>query len=122
MPILIIYGVETLSAESKANFARDQLGLCKRIGEVMQVAPSHVTIFTPNNIVVPLRTEIVVWVEGIFKKPGRTREIRQILAETIRDWFVGILPISCNEFPFIEVFVREFDQDTSGYAHYQRTM
>jgi hypothetical protein len=113
MPIIIVYGVGKVAAtqERMSAFA---LGLRQATASIKELGlkPDQVTCFFPSDIFLPHRgSEIVIFVEGLFKKPKRTVKVRTQLANKL----VGVVNEYLYKIDFVECFVRPFDPK-SGFA------
>lgn len=112
MPILIVYGVgECTRQKNKDSF---ELGLRKAAASVKELGlnEDQVTCFFPGDVVHPHRGgEVIIFVDGLFKKPGRTAKVRKRLAEKL----VKVVFEHLLDADFAECFVRPFSPD-SGFA------
>ena len=115
MPIIQVMGVpeEIQGLELLMDKLRSEAAKIKELG----LSANDVTVFFPPDLVKDgLGEEIIVFVQGLFKRPNRTPKVRQELAETlalaVKTFFKKILP-QCK---MIEVFVTEFDPSKDGFA------
>jgi len=101
MPVIKIYGLpKKMNGQS---FKRELRCAVTSIKE-LELTDREVTIFFPSDMMPRSGEEIVVFIEGLFVKPRRTKGVRnrlaQVLGETIDERFSNAL---------IEVFVQPFN-------------
>jgi len=116
MPVLIVYGMP-------ANVGLDGLlfSMKNTVAVVLHIAPDEVSVFFPTDLVKEgLGEELICLVEGLFKKPERTLEIRRLMAESIRQILVGFARDCLPQCKKVEVIVSRFDQDVDGFAVWER--
>jgi len=106
MPVIIVFGLrnsdDTLALESglkEVVASIEELGLSE--DQVSCFFPKEFVIRHPNN-------EIIVFVEGLFMKQGRTEEVRNKLASQIGENLKNLFTV-LPDVKLIEVFVRPFD-------------
>jgi hypothetical protein len=77
----------------------------------------EVSVFFPVDCVeYDLGTEFVCFVEGLFVKPERTPEVRQKLADSIREVLVSFARECVPTCQMVEVLVKQFNPEKDGFA------
>lgn len=116
MPVIFIYGLP-FNKKSATKFDDFKQRLFERIAEIktLGITKNDISLFTPCDIFLP-GNEIVAIADLLFKKPERTKEVIQLLAETILEQIDAFMRECALSIPLIEVAVREFDQSQNGFA------
>ncbi len=112
MPVLLVYGipddVEKTKIEDFWEAIRNSVVAIKEL----EIAKDRVSVFfPPDRLEEGLGEEIIIFVEGLFQRPERTKDVRKRLAETVARTAKNFFP----ETNMVECFVRPLDLDL-GYA------
>ena len=67
-------------------------------------------LFPPDQMQYGLGSEVIVEVSGLFTKPERTWEVKQLLAEAMGDAVKALYPKAK-----VEIFVSSFNQNEDGF-------
>lgn len=115
MPMLVVHGVpSTVSQEELEVFV---FSLQRSVSNIkaLGVDSSEVSVFLPSDLVqLGLGEELICVVEGLFQKPERTTQVRQLLAVSIRDClaeFARNHMLNCRK---VEALINRFDQEVDG--------
>lgn len=83
--------------------------------------PSEVSVFFPADLVQEgLGEELICMVDGLFEKPERTMEIRNLLAGSINRVLVNFALERLPQCLKVEVIISRFDQTANGFAVWER--
>jgi hypothetical protein len=112
MPIIKLWCLPKVDEEKLRQVHQAVVAACVGVKEMGFGGEKDMTVlFPPDMMLYWLGSEIVVEVTGLFKKPERTVEVRQKLAEAVGE-------AVATEFPTVgqvEVFIYPFDPQTSGF-------
>lgn len=121
MPVLIIYGMPSDGIEER-HLSRLIQDLQNHTASVLGIPVQSVSVFIPKDCASQgIGEELICFVEGLFKKPERTREVRAKLAAAIKlalEGFADALVPMCK---LVEVFVKQFDPDKDCFDSAQIT-
>jgi hypothetical protein len=118
MPILIVYGLpkNVSDLDKLTNELRESVVAYPQF----KLTAQQVTVFYPADCLDEgLGEEVIVFVEGLFKKPERTREVRQQWADSLRDLIILFAKHHLPQCQLVEVLVRSFDPDGEAFASQQ---
>lgn len=106
MPVVFVYGVSDKVGEEK--IVRVYNGLCAAILSIVELGLQRDQItffFPPDRMKTGLGGEIIIFIEGLFEKPERTKEVKVRLARIVVSRAQDLFP----EASLIECFVETFD-------------
>ena len=106
MPILLVYGIpEDVKEKQLSEFCevlKDSVCLIKELG----ITKKQVSVFFPKDrLKEGLGEEIIIFVEGLFEKPERTKKVRAVLAEQM----ATTTKIFFSKAKLVECFVKPFN-------------
>lgn len=111
MPIIMVYGIPNETPRDKIAYLCGDLRMSATKVTALKLNVSQVSCIFPSDLKSPTGEEIIIFVEGLFKRPERTAAVRGVLAnrlvETARKFFPNAYQIEC--------FVRPFDP-ANGFA------
>jgi hypothetical protein len=108
MPVLIVYGVSEEMADKLEEYADTLINTVAHSVKELNLKSTDVSCFFPKDLMSKgLGEEIIVFVDGLFSKPERTKEVRDKLAQavvqTTHHYFMDANLIEC--------FIRPFDPE-----------
>lgn len=109
MPIIQLYGAWCKFPKKQSLTLQDEVKRVIAFIPEFEIAPQQISC----QLLVPYihnESEIIVFVQGLFRKPKRTAKARRALAEAIRDVVLKRFPMC-----FVEVFIVPFDPK-NGFA------
>ncbi|MBU0648859.1 hypothetical protein KJ969_02035 [Patescibacteria group bacterium] len=115
MPIITVMGVPdgVQGLELLMEKIRIETAKIKKL----DLSANDVTVFFPSDLAKEARgEEIIVFVEGLFKRPNRTLKVRQELAKTLARAIKPFFKKTLSQCKMVEVFVREFDPEKDGFT------
>jgi len=117
MPVIVVFGMpSSVGLELLMKLRTDLILEVASIKE-LKLSQSEVTVFfPPDRCEMDLGLELIVFVEGLFKRPDRTPEVRRRLAKVIRDCLAEFTSRTMRQCKLIEVFVKSFDSEKDGCA------
>ena len=112
MPVLLVYGIPKNTKVTKLSQFCENLRLVAADIKELNITVDQVSVFFPTDrLEEGLGEEIIVFVEGLFDRPERTKKVRKDLAtavaKTIRSYFSNTKMVEC--------FVKPFNPDL-GFA------
>ncbi len=112
MPVLIVYGVLEDMEEKRLQRFWEALRESVQAVKELDITKDQVSVFfPPDRLEDGLGGEIIIFVESLFQRPERTKEVRKRLAKFVAGTARSFFP-KAN---MVECFVRSFDPD-SGFA------
>lgn len=118
MPVLTIYGLPNKVNQNMIESFCEQLQYSIVEIKELNLTKDQITVFfPPDKMVFGLGEEIIIFVDGLFEKPERTPEVKNLLAKKIgeftrRFFFMG----DREEYPKVECFIRSFDPRQGFYS------
>jgi len=113
MPILTVYGIsEKTTQERLSSF---MLGLRQAVSSIkeLEIKADQVSCFLPCDRFTAFRGEdIVIFVDSLLKKPRRTPEVRDTLAQKLVQTTRTFFP----DATLIECFVRSVSRSEIGFS------
>ena len=121
MPILKIYGIPI---EMSGGLDELVIMLKKRISSIKELGlnEDQISCFFPSDLLEEgLGEEIIAFVDGLFKKPERTKEVQDNLAEMVVATLYEFSKKAINfgstvHVQLIECIVKPFDEQKHGIA------
>ncbi len=87
----------------------------------LELEASQVSVFFPRDLVqLGLGEEVIVSIQGLFEKPGRTPEIRQHLALSVASVIENFAWKYLPQCKLVEVSVNTFNPQTGGFSTAKR--
>ena len=113
MPVLIVYGIPEDAKEIELQRFWEALRDSVVAVKELDITKDQVSVFFPSDrLKEGLGEEIIVFVEGLFDWPERTKEVRKRLAEIVAETAKKFFPKT----NMVECFVRPFDPGL-GFAN-----
>ncbi len=114
MPVIFLIG-DAIQKMSDTNFNKYTYHLKRVVSEIkeLELAPHEISCVAPKNRIPKHQNkEIIIFVEGLFKKPRRTRKVTKKISEEIvcatNSYFISA--------DLIECFVEPFDSKLGSYS------
>jgi hypothetical protein len=121
MPHIVFHGLRSGSEDFEAdNIEKIETAILQGITEIQELELDSKGVsfsFVHDPTLISEAAPIIVFVEGLFEKPNRTIEVRQRLANVIRDAIVSIVR-EWRTVTKVEVFVKRFNPDKDGFSCY----
>jgi len=116
MPVLTVKGMP-----SDVKMGGLLCSLQSSAGCILRIPGNDVSVFFPADLVQEgLGEELVCVVDGLFEKPERTPELREIMASAIKSTLVAFATEHLSQCCKVEVIVNRFNQDVDGFAVWER--
>ncbi|MCX6798422.1 MAG: hypothetical protein NTX66_04415 [Candidatus Falkowbacteria bacterium] len=117
MPVLFVHGVSEEMTNKLEEYADTLINTVAHSVKELNLKPSDVSCFFPKDLMSKgLGEEIIIFVDGLFIKPERTKEVRDRLAtavvQTTYEYFMDANLIEC--------FIRPFDPK-QGFKSFHKT-
>ena len=120
MPVIFVYGVP--EDTPKEVLERYCVNLRKEAASIpeLKIKIDQVSCFFPRDLLsTGLGDEIIIYVDSLFARPGRTIDVQNQLAAAL----VRTTGLYFTRDPLlVECFVRPFNQARSGYSEFRRRM
>lgn len=119
MPHIVVYGLS--ESEFKAErIEQIENALTSAILSIpeLELTENDISFFFPlDPSITSFEVPVVIIVELLFEKPRRTKEIKQLLAERIKETFKSVVWYwRKGQISKLEVAVRPFNPQTEGFA------
>jgi len=117
MPVAKVYGLPEMKEEALVELYETILTAIVSVKE-LNLRESDITVFFPTDMMKKgLGDEIIIFVDGLFEKPERTKKVKDRLAQTIvafTRFFFSRTGKKANikEPKLVECFVRSFNPDS----------
>lgn len=119
MPILVVYGMPNLDDVAQVQLIDELRRETANIRQLNLSVDDVSVFFNLDRVDFELGTELICFVEGLFVKPERTIEVRNQLADSIKNVLVQFA-IDCVPYcQKVEVLVKKFDPEKDGFAVYE---
>lgn len=106
MPVIVINGIRADVPGTDLAEAEDRIRQAVSGIQELELSPADVSVIFQSGPDYRAGCEIVVFIEGLFMKRPRTKDVRRRLADTVHDYLRSVFP----EADLIECFVKPFDQ------------
>lgn len=111
MPLLLVYGVSDY--HGLGEFHDALINTVAYSVKELKLKPSDVSCFFPKGKITRQGEEIIVMVECLTAKPGRTDKVRNRLASAVVQTVLQYFP----DMNLIECFIKPFDPKQGFAAH-----
>ena len=121
MPIITLYGLPSRLAETPELEELVMTTLPNAVASIKElgIAADQVTTFVPRDMLSKgLGNEVIAFIEGLFQKEERTPEVKQRLADTVKDALTAFCRNHIRECGLIEVIPRS-QRPNDGFAHWE---
>lgn len=123
MPVLTLYGIpRNLRDRPQLLDELVDVWLPEAVASIpeMKITTSQVTVFIPDDLRTRRpRTKLIVFIEGLWMREERTPEVRQRLADAVRDCLEEFVLTFLPECELIEVIPRS-QRPGDGFAQWRR--